>query len=86
MSGSSFSLTSNTLRAIKSCFFAVILRAFSSLFSKKSEIKNAIALFLIKLLKCCTISEILVRVDLGLNSINSLIILKICFLPYYGGM
>ena len=42
MSGSSFSLTSNTLRAIKSCFFAVILRAFSSLFSKKSEIKNAI--------------------------------------------
>ena len=86
MLGNSFSLSSNTLRAIKSCFLAVIFKAFSRLLSKKSEIKKAMALFFIRLLKCWTTSEILVRFDLGLNSISSLIILRICFLPFLGGI
>ena len=52
----------------------------------KSDKINTIAFFWITLRRNLSDELIFVLELLGLNSINSLIILKICFLPLLGGM
>ncbi len=71
---------------MRSCFFAVIRNVFSYPESIKSERIKTIAFFFETPERNSNAAEILVSVLFGLNSNNSLMILKIWDRPFLGGI